>query len=110
MNRVVFPQKILPYILLAPQIAVTVIFFFWPASQAIYQSLHREDAFGLHSRFVGLAYFVLVLEDPSYLNSVWTTVVFSLATAFVAIAAGLVLAVMAQRVIVGRAFYRTMLI
>ncbi|SCD24837.1 glycerol-3-phosphate ABC transporter permease [Brucella inopinata] len=57
MQKVTFPNKILPYFLLAPQIVLTVVFFFWPASQAIYQSFMREDAFGLKSTFVGLANF-----------------------------------------------------
>jgi sn-glycerol 3-phosphate transport system permease protein len=110
MNRVIFPQKLLPYILVAPQIVITVIFFFWPAGNAIYDSFIRTNAFGLNARFVGLANYALVLGDPGYLDSVWTTVVFSLSTAVLALVAGLVFAVMAQRVIAGRGFYRTMLI
>ena len=108
--RVTFPNKALPYLLVAPQIAITLVFFFWPASQAIYQSMLREDPFGLRSAFVGLDNFQRVLADPSYVNSVQVTVVFCLATALVAMVAALVLAVMADRVIRGRNLYRTLLI
>ena len=108
--RVTFPNKVLPYLLLAPQIAITLVFFFWPASQAIYQSTLREDPFGLRSAFVGLGNFRRVLADPNYLNSVRVTVVFCVATALIALVAALALAVMADRVIRGRGFYRTLLI
>jgi sn-glycerol 3-phosphate transport system permease protein len=110
LNRAIFPNRLLPYLLLLPQIAITLVFFFWPASQAIYQSLLREDPFGLKSKFVGLANFRRVLADPNYIHSVEVTVVFSLSTAVVALAAGLVLALMADRVVRGRGFYRTLLI
>lgn len=110
MQKVTFPNKILPYLLLAPQIILTVIFFFWPASQAIYQSFMREDAFGLKSTFVGLTNFTNVLADPNYLHSVQVTIVFNLLTAFVAMGAALLLATAADRVIRGKTFYRTLLI
>ena len=110
MQKVTFPNIILPYFLLAPQIILTVIFFFWPASQAIYQSFMREDAFGLKSTFVGLANFTNVLSDSNYLHSVQVTIVFNLLTAFVAMGAALLLATAADRVIRGKTFYRTLLI
>ena len=110
MNRVVFPNRILPYFLVAPQIAITVVFFFWPASQAIFQSLLREDPFGLHTKFVGLGNFRTVLSDPSYVNSIQVTAVFSIATTFTALIVGLLLAATADRVVKARGFYRTLLI
>lgn len=110
LQPVVFPNKILPYVLLAPQIVLTVIFFFWPASQALYQSLLREDPFGLKSGFVGLANFRAVLSNPDYLHSLQVTVVFSLATALLSMAAALLLATAADRVVRGRNVYRTLLI
>ena len=110
MNRAIFPNKVLPYLLLAPQIAITTVFFFWPASQAIYQSALREDAFGLKTTFVGLANFRTILADPNYINSIEVTAVFTIATTFTALAAGLLLAVMADRVIKGRGLYRTLLV
>ena len=59
-KRAVFPHRVLPYVLLAPQIAVTLVFFVWPASQALYQSLLRQDAFGLRTSFVGMPTIVAV--------------------------------------------------
>nr|WP_222857056.1 sn-glycerol-3-phosphate ABC transporter permease UgpA [Agrobacterium pusense] len=109
-QSVVFPNKILPYLLVAPQIILTVIFFFWPASQALYQSTMREDAFGLNSNFVGLANFSAVLSDESYLNSLQVTVVFSILTALVSMGLALLLATAADRVVRGKGFYRTMMI
>jgi sn-glycerol 3-phosphate transport system permease protein len=108
--RVTFPNKILPYLLLLPQVSITLVFFYWPASQALYQSTLREDAFGLSTTFVGLDNFEHVLTDPNYLGSVRTTIVFSLATALLPMVVALLLAVMADRVIKGRGFYRTLLI
>lgn len=110
MQSVVFPNKVLPYLLVAPQIILTVVFFFWPASQALYQSTLREDPFGIKSGFVGLVNFSAVLRDAAYLNSLQVTVVFSLATAFISMAVALMLATAADRVVRGRGFYRTLLI
>jgi sn-glycerol 3-phosphate transport system permease protein len=109
-RRVVFPNKLLPYILVAPQIAITLVFFFWPAFQAVRQSLYRDDPFGFSSRFVGLDNFELVLSDPNYINSLQVTVVFSLSVAVAALLAALLLAVMADRVVAGKGIYRTLLI
>ena len=63
-KRVVFKNRWLPYLLLAPQIAVTLVFFIWPASQALYQSVLREDAFGMAAQFVGLANFKFLFTSP----------------------------------------------
>jgi sn-glycerol 3-phosphate transport system permease protein len=109
-RRVVFPNKLLPYLLLAPQIVITLVFFFWPAFQAVRQSLYRDDPFGFSSRFVGLDNFEMVLSDPSYINSLQVTIIFSLAVAVVALVAALLLAVMADRVVTGKGVYRTLLI
>ncbi|HST36737.1 MAG TPA: ABC transporter permease subunit, partial [Allosphingosinicella sp.] len=110
MNSAIFPNKILPYVLLLPQIVITVVFFFWPASQALRQSLLREDPFGLRSRFVGLDNFRQVFADPSYLHAFRVTIVFSVATALLAMGIALFLAAMAEQVVRGRGFYRTLLI
>jgi sn-glycerol 3-phosphate transport system permease protein len=109
-QRVVFPNKILPYFLVAPQIILTVVFFFWPASQALYQSMQREDPFGLKSGFVGLANFRDVFADPNYLNSLYVTVVFSVLTALLSMVVALALATAADKVVRGQTFYRTLLI
>ena len=108
--RVIFPNKVLPYLLLAPQLAITLVFFYWPASQALYQSMLREDPFGLRSTFVWFDNFKHVLSDPNYLNSLRVTAVFSLSTALVSMAVALLLAVMADRAVRGRGIYRTLLI
>ncbi|AJD45301.1 sn-glycerol-3-phosphate ABC transporter permease UgpA [Rhizobium sp. SEMIA 4085] len=110
MQRVVFPNKMLPYFLVAPQIILTVVFFFWPASQALYQSVQREDPFGLKSGFVGLANFRDVFADPNYLHSLQVTIVFSLLTALLSMVVALALATAADKVVRGQTFYRTLLI
>ena len=93
-----------------PQLAVTVVFFFWPAGQAILQSVQREDAFGLSTRFVGLENFAAVLANPHYLASVEITLLFSIAVASLALAPGLLLAVMANQVTRGGTLYKTLLL
>jgi sn-glycerol 3-phosphate transport system permease protein len=108
--RVVFPNKVLPYALVAPQLAITLVFFYWPAGQALYQSMLKEDPFGLKSKFVWFDNFRRVLSEPAYLNSIKVTVVFSVATAAVAMSVALLLAVMAERVMRGKGFYRTLMI
>lgn len=110
MQKIAFPNKVWPYVLLAPQIILTVLFFFWPASQALYQSFMREDAFGLKSTFVGLANFKAVLSDPNYLHSIQVTIVFNILTALLAMGAGLLLATAAERVVRGKTLYRSLLI
>ena len=109
-KRVVFNNRVLPYLLLAPQIGVTLIFFIWPASQALLQSVLVEDAFGLSSRFVWFENFILLFEDPNYLRSVQVTAVFSVSVALLALAGALYLAAQADRVVRGAATYKTLLI
>jgi sn-glycerol 3-phosphate transport system permease protein len=109
-KRVVFRSAWLPYALLAPQIAVTLIFFFWPAAQAIWFSFQLQDAFGLRTEFVGLQNFEALFADRHYLESFGTTAVFSIAVAFFGLAISLALATMADRVIRGALAYKTLLI
>jgi sn-glycerol 3-phosphate transport system permease protein len=108
--RVTFPNKFLPYLLLAPQLAITLVFFYWPASQALYQSMLREDPFGLSTKFVWFQNFARVLNDPNYLNSMQVTAIFAISTAVISMSVALVLAVMADRVVRGKGVYRTLLI
>ena len=110
MSRAIFPNKLLPYVLLGPQVAITLVFFYWPASQALYQSMLEEDPFGLKSKFVGLENFRSVLSQPSYVNAAEVTVIFSLSTAIVAMGLALLLATAAEKVVRGRDFYRTLMI
>jgi len=109
-RRVIFNEKLLPYLLLAPQLAVTLIFFFWPAGQAIHMSVLSQDAFGQSVTFVGLDNFKEVLGDAEYVKTLWRTVLFSSAVAVTALFPALLFAVMAERVIRGATFYRTVLV
>jgi len=72
-----FNSKLLPYLLLVPQLVVTFVFFYWPASQALWQSFLREDAFGLSAEFIGLENYQALFADPQYYKAMLTTVVFS---------------------------------
>jgi sn-glycerol 3-phosphate transport system permease protein len=109
-RSVVYPHKLLPYLLLAPQIAITLVFFFWPAGQAIWMSTLLQDPLGLSVQFVGLANFQTILRDPEYLATVRRTLVFSAAVTFFAMAPALLLAVAADKVIRGTTAYRTILV
>jgi len=109
-KRVIFKGWALPLALLAPQVAVTLVFFFWPAGQAIWQSLFIPDPFGFFMRFVGLGNFEFLLADPYYRNSFITTAIFSTSVTVVTMAVALALAVMADRLIKGSGAYRTLLI
>ena len=109
-KRVVFASAWLPYALLAPQILVTVVFFFLPAFQAVWFSFQLQDAFGLNTEFVGLQNFAELFRDSHYLESFKVTAVFSGLVAFFGLAISLVLATMADRVLRGALAYKTLLI
>ncbi len=109
-KRVRFKSAWLPWLLVAPQLAIVIVFFFWPAGQAIYQSFLREDAFGTSTEFVGLENFTQLFNDPSYLASFKTTLIFSVLVAVLGLSISLVLAVMADRVIKGATGYKALLI
>jgi sn-glycerol 3-phosphate transport system permease protein len=109
-KRVRFKSAWLPWLLIAPQMAVVLVFFFWPAGQALYQSLLTQDPFGLSTEFVGLENFERLVNDSTYLDSFKTTAVFSLLVAVIGLAIALLLAVMANRVLRGSGIYKTLLI
>lgn len=109
-KRVVFNHKTLPYLLLAPQLIITVIFFFLPAGQAMWQSMQLEDPFGLSTQFVGLENFTDLFKESSYLDSFKVTAVFSILVAVIGLSVSLLLAVMANRVLRAAGLYKTMLI
>lgn len=109
-KKVIFRGRLLPMALLLPQLIVTFVFFFWPAGQAIYQSLLREDAFGLSREFVGLENFREVLSDPTWLNAALNSVVFSGLVAGIALGLALFLAVQADKSLRGATVYRSLLI
>lgn len=106
----VFPNKLLPYLLLAPQLAITAIFFLWPAAKALQQSVLREDPFGLKSTFVGLANFQRLLADPLYTDAALLTVWTSLLIVGIAMGLGLLLAAAADGVARGSGVYETILL
>ena len=109
-KRVVFRSAWLPYALVAPQIAITIVFFFWPAVQAGWYSFQLQDAFGERTQFVGMANFAALFNDSNYLQSFKVTALFSVLVAGSGIVISLLLAAMADRVIRGALFYRTLLI
>ena len=110
LKRVHFGPSALPYLLVAPQIAVTLVFFIWPASQALYQSFLIEDAFGLSSEFVWFDNFVELFEDDIYWDTVGRTFFFSSLVAILSMSLALVLAAMADRIIKVVMIYQTMII
>ena len=109
-KRVRFKNAWLPWFLLAPQLIVITVFFFWPAGQALVQSLQQQDAFGTSVEWIGLDNFRRLLADNSYLASFKTTAIFSILVAVLGLAIALTLAVFADRVVKGAAFYKTLLI
>lgn len=109
-RRVVFDGKLLPYLLLAPQLLITIVFFFWPAGQAVYYSFLLQDAFGLRQNFVWFDNFRALLADPLYRGAMGRTLVFTLSVTVLSMAPALLLAVMADKRIRGSTAYKTMLI
>jgi len=109
-KRVLFRSAWLPWVLVAPQAAVILVFFFWPAVQTVLQSLQQQDAFGTSTEWVGFANFQRIFSDPSYLASFRTTAVFSILVAVIGIVVALVLAIYADRVIKAAIAYKTLLI
>ena len=109
-KRARFRSRWVPYALLAPQLTVTVLFFFWPAVQALYQSVLLQDAFGLSSEFVWFDNFKTLFDDRAYLTSFKTTGIFSVLVAVTGLAVSLILAVFADRVVRGASVYKTLLI
>ena len=109
-KRVVFRSPWLPWVLMAPQLTVIAVFFFWPAAQALLQSLQQSDAFGGSVEWVGLENFRNLWNDPGYLASFYTTALFSSLVAVLGIGLSLLLAVFADRIVKGTLVYTTLLI
>ncbi|OJH54835.1 glycerol-3-phosphate transporter permease [Agrobacterium pusense] len=110
MKRVQFSSSFVPYLFLAPQLAVIFIFFYWPSVQAIHSSFYIEDPFGFGASFVGLANYSDAIFSPEYLSIAKFTVVFTVLVTFFSLALGLLLAVKADAVIRGSSTYKTLLI
>ena len=109
-KRVLFRSKWLPWVLIAPQLLIIGIFFFWPAAQAVLQSFQMEDAFGMSTEWVGLDNFRTLFSDQSYLDSFYRTALFSVLVAGVGIASSLALAIFADRIVRFAMIYKTLLI
>ena len=109
-KRARFNSWWLPYALVAPQLAITIVFFFWPAAETIYYSVMLQDAFGTTMQFVGLDNFRTLFNDTNYLESFKVTALFSFLVAAIGLSFSLLLAVFADRVIRGAVFYKTLLI
>jgi sn-glycerol 3-phosphate transport system permease protein len=109
-KRVRFQSAWLPWVLLTPQVIIIAVFFFWPAAQAVLQSMQVQDSFGLSTEWAGLANFEQLFGDSAYLESFKVTAIFSVLVAVLGIAISLVLAIFADRIIKGALAYKTMLI
>ena len=109
-KRALFSNKLLPYLLILPQLAITLIFFYWPASQAVWQSFLLEDAFGLSSEFVGFENYRTLFQQPEYYQAMITTVIFSTAVAVLSLSCALLLASQADKNLKSGQAFKTMLI
>ncbi|MBV9565621.1 MAG: sn-glycerol-3-phosphate ABC transporter permease UgpA [Bradyrhizobium sp.] len=109
-NRAIFSGRLLAVLLVLPQLAVSLVFFYWPAAQALWQSFLVQDAFGLSTEFVWFENYVVLLQTPEYYHAVGVTLVFSAFVVVLSLALGLLLAVMANHNIRGVQIYRTFLI
>lgn len=110
MKRTIFDNQLLPWLLLAPQLLVTLVFFLWPAAQAIWQSFLREDAFGLKTNFVGLLNYSALFQDREYLNALGTTAIFAVSVAFLSMGLALLLAISVDRLLKSASAYTTLLV
>jgi len=109
-KRVTFSKSGIAWLLVAPQLIITLLFFIWPASQALYQSLWQEDAFGINREFVGFDNFLKLFADPSYQHSFVVTIVFSVAVAGISMGFALLLACKADKLMKGNQTYKTFLL
>ena len=109
-KRVFFNHKAFPYLLLAPQLLITLVFFFWPAGQAIWQSFFIESAFGGDAQFVGFENYIALFNDSEYYQSFSITLIFSSLVASIGLVVALILALMANRVVKFATSYKTLII
>jgi sn-glycerol 3-phosphate transport system permease protein len=110
MRRAVFKNRLLPYLLVLPQVAVTVVFFFWPALESLRLSFFRTSPFGDRQVFVGLENFLRLLAAPDYYQAIVNTFVFALGVTGIGVGAGLLVAALATQHIRGLTAYRTALL
>ena len=109
-KRAIFGGRALPYLLLGPQLAVTLVFFYWPASQAVWQSFLLQDAFGLRTDFIWFENYRDLFAQGDYYRAMATTAIFSVAVAVLSLSIALMLAVQADKHIKGASVYKTLLI
>ena len=109
-KRTIFPNKWLPYALLAPQLIITLVFFIWPALQAAKSSFEREDPFGFKTTFIWFGNYSKLLADPMYLNSLWRTLIFAVLVTLIAMGVSLILAVAVNRLLRAGRIYTTLLV
>ncbi len=109
-KRSIFQGQLLPYLLLAPQMFVVLVFFYWPASQALWQSFLLQDAFGLKTSFVWFENYQSLFAQGEYYKAIATTALFSTLVTVPALAIALLLAVQADKQIKGAGVYKTLLI
>jgi sn-glycerol 3-phosphate transport system permease protein len=109
-KRAIFSHRFLPYWLLVPQLVITFVFFYWPASQAVWQSFLLQDAFGLSTSFIWLDNYRALFSDPSYFHTIVTTIIFSGSVAVLSLSIALLLATQADKQLAGAGVYRTLLI
>src|ERR1043165_784314 len=109
-KRALFGHKLLPYWLPVPQLIITFVFFYWPASQAVWQSFLLQDAFGLSTSFIWFDNYRALFSDPSYYRTIVTTIVFSGAVSILSLSCALLLATQADKQLAGAGIYRTLLV
>jgi sn-glycerol 3-phosphate transport system permease protein len=109
-KRTIFPNKLLPYALLAPQLAVTLIFFIWPAAQAVKSSFEREDPFGFRTTFIWFENYSRLFADPGYVNSLTKTAIFAVSVTLLSMTLSLILALAVSRVLRSNRAYTTLLV
>ena len=109
-KRTQFPVGWLPYALVAPQLAITIVFFIWPAGQALWQSLLVQDAFGINTEFVWFENFEVLFADETYVESFKVTALFSVLVATLGLSIALVLAACCDHVLRGAMVYQTLII
>src|SRR5690606_18433145 len=109
-KRTIFPNKLLPYLLLTPQLAITVIFFLWPAGQAVKSSFEREDPFGFKTTFIWFQNYTRLFADPEYLNALGRSAVFAVSVTFISMSVSLLLAVAVNRLLRSGRVYTTLLV
>ncbi len=109
-KRTIFPNKGLPYLLLAPQLLITIMFFLWPAAQAIRSSFEREDPFGMRTTFVWFQNYQRLFADPNYLNSFRATLVFAVSVTLLSMTIALLMAVAVNRLLRSQRVYTTLLV